>query len=278
MAPAAALKPPASALALVPGLEHAGKPLRLERLSGGRVNETWRVDTRQGRFTLRIDGPAGQRPGVDRGLERSLHAAAAAAGIAPRMVSAEPGLQVLVCEYLAGRTWSDADFQEPGSLARLGERLAALHRLPAAAPAGYRFDPQSLVEQYLLQASNAGVPLTGADSSLLQLRRSLAALQAAAVPHAIVHGDLPGGNVLENSQLWLLDWEYAQVADPIYDAACILAQVPLAPRLQQQLLAAAGLGARADVERLADAVYVYRALTWAWHLARAEACVPPRIG
>ena len=32
----------------------------------------------------------------------------------------------------------------------------------------------------------------------------------------IVHGDLVAANLLEGSALWLLDWEYAQFADPVW--------------------------------------------------------------
>jgi aminoglycoside phosphotransferase (APT) family kinase protein len=278
MAPAAGLSPPLAALALVPGLEAGGAPKFLERLCGGQVNETWRVDTSQGRFTLRIDGPAAMRPGVDRQLERLLHGAAAAAGFAPRIVSAAPGLQVLVCEFLAGRTWSMGDFHDSASLARLGERLAALHDIPSPAQPSRRFDPCALAGRYLEQARSAGATLAGAQAVVLQLQRSWAAIEATAAPPCIVHGDLPNGNVLENSQLWLLDWEYAQLADPICDIACIVAQVPLAPRLQQLLLSSSGLESRKDAQRLADAVYIYRGLTWAWHLARAEPSTPPSFG
>jgi thiamine kinase len=109
---------------------------------------------------------------------------------------------------------------------------------------------------------------------LLQLRRALAEIEAAAAPPVIVHGDLPYGNVLQNSRLWLLDWEYAQIADPIYDVACIVAHLPLSSTRQQRLLSAAGLGPVA-ARRLPAAAFVYRALTWAWHLARGERCDVP---
>jgi thiamine kinase len=275
------MSPPAEALALVPGLEQGAAPLLLARLAGGHVNETWRVDTTLGQFTLRLDGPVAMRPGVDRSRELQLHGVAAAAGLAPRIVRAAPAAQALVCEFLPGRTWADADFQDPIAIARLGERLALLHQLAPPALAGQCFDPHALAVQYLQQAIDTSTGAgTGAlsrerDAVLRQLRQALAGIEAAATPPVMVHGDLPYGNVLENSQLWLLDWEYAQLADPIYDVACIVAHLPLTAALRQRLLAAAGLGAAADAGRLPAAAFVYRVLTWAWHLARAERCAAP---
>jgi thiamine kinase len=277
-APAATLSPPAAALALVPGLQQGGVPRCLERLAGGQVNDTWRVDTAAGRYTLRLDGPLALRPGVDRGRELRLHALAAAAGLAPRIVRTAPAAGALVCEFLSGRTWSDADFQDAAALGRLGERLHVLHCLATPALPGSHFDPCALTRGYLEQARAAGVPLDAADSVQAQLRRAVAIIEAAAVSPSIVHGDLPYGNVLEDARLWLLDWEYAQLADPIYDVACIVAHLPLAAGLQRQLLAASGLGAPQDAGRLPAAAFVYRALTWAWHLARAERCAAPSFG
>jgi thiamine kinase-like enzyme len=85
---------------------------------------------------------------------------------------------------------------------------------------------------------------------------------------AIVHGDLTHANVLDGRQLWLLDWEYAQCADPAYDVACVLAYSPAARQQAPQLLAAAGLPGAGPRERLADAILVYEGLTRLWHLAR----------
>lgn len=278
-ASAAALTPSVAALALVPGLEQGAAPLRLQPLAGGHINTTWRVDTALGRYTLRLDGPAAMRPGVARDRELLLHAAAAAAGLAAPIVRAEPAAQRLVCEYLSGRTWTEAHFQDPAALQRLGERLQLLHSLtppgalvPPAAGAT-RFDPEALTLSYLRQAAGAGVAVDGSGHVVAQLREALAQIAAAAARPVVVHGDLPYGNVLEGERLWLLDWEYAQVADPIYDVASIVAHLPLASGLQQRLLAAAGLGPAAG--RLPAAAFVYRVLTWAWHLARGERCEAP---
>ncbi len=273
--PAEVASPPAAALALVPGLEQGAAPQLLQRLVGGHINDTWRVDTVSGCYTLRLDGPAAMRPGVERNRELLLHSAAAAAGLAPPIVLAVPAAQLLVCAFLPGRTWSDADFQDLQNLQRLGERLALLHQLAPPAALVARFDPYALTQSYLQQAAGAG-PLPDENTAVLrQLRCALDEIEAAAARPVIVHGDLPYGNVLENSQLWLLDWEYAQLADPIYDMACIAAHLPLSSSLQQRLLAAAGLGAAGDARRLPAATFVYRALTWAWHLARAERCAAP---
>jgi thiamine kinase-like enzyme len=105
---------------------------------------------------------------------------------------------------------------------------------------------------------------------------ALQQLQPAPARGCIVHGDLVATNLLQSRErLWLLDWEYAQRADPLLDVACVLAYYPEARAHCGELLAAAGLQQQAE-GRLASATYVYEALTWLWHRARGEPRpVPP---
>ena len=260
--------PPAAALALVPGLESGSPPLRLEKLLGGTVNDSWRVDTSAGRFVLRIDAPAALRPGVDRDRERRLHGAAAGAGLAPRVLGWAGAAGVQVREYLEGRVWSDDDMSRPGQLARLGGRLAQLHALEV--PAGVEaFDPGASAQQYLWLMEVGAAAARGAGAVAAEVRAAAMQVAAHAVQPAIVHGDLTHTNLLDGAGLWLLDWEYAQCADPVYDVACVLAYSPAARPQAVRLLEAAGIGGPGAAARLGAAVRVYEGLTWLWHLARA---------
>jgi Ser/Thr protein kinase RdoA (MazF antagonist) len=270
--------PPAAALACVPGLEEGAAPRALVPLPDGTVNDVYRVDTAAGRFVLRVDGPAWRRPGVDRGREALLHAAAAAAGLAPRIVRQVPERGVLVTEYLPGAMWTPADFRRGAQLARLGERLGALHALaiPPVAP----FDPLGLADAYLAAAQRrvpVPAPADGARAALVRARLAAAVQRIADAgrPAALVHGDLIHTNLLQGERLWLLDFEYAQRADPVYDAGCVLAYYPAARPALRELLATAFPGRRVPPGELEAAALVHRALAWLWHLARGEPGEPP---
>lgn len=264
--------PPDWALARVPGLERGESARRMERLGGGTVNEVYRVDSAAGSFVLRLDGAAWRRPGVDRARELLLHRAAAAAGLAPGLVAAAPEAQgLLIMEYLEGRLWESCDYGDLDALHRLGERLYALHRLPA--PAIDAFDPWQVAQAYVERIDRArsgelAAPLQRLQAVCTELRSEHAGL-------CVVHGDLWQGNVLQGSRLWMLDWEYAQLTDPLMDVACVLAYYPAAERYRAELAAAAGLDARALGPALSGRVYLYRALAWLWHLARGEQAEPP---
>jgi thiamine kinase len=262
----------------VPGLERGEAPRLLAPLPGGSVNRVYRVESVAGRFVLRLNGAAWRRPGVDRSRELLLHRAAAAAGIAPAIVYAAPEAEgLLIMEYRDGSVWSPVEFGNRQALGRLGERLAALHRLQA--PMVAAFDPWAIAQAYVQSIEalpDAAQRATDRASVLSQLEHCCAVLlQLGTGTQGIVHGDLAAGNLLQGDRLWLLDWEYAQRGHPTLDLACVFAYYPQAAAHGREFAAAAGLEAMADGELLQAGVYVYRALTWLWHLARGEALRAP---
>ncbi len=270
MSVAADRAPLAGALALVPGLEYGAAALAVQRLTGGSVNHVWRVDTSRGRFVLRTDAAASLRPGVDRAREAILQTLAAAAAIAPPILARSPGGDVQVTPFIEARQWQQRDYRDAAQLRRLGELLARLHAIPAPAdmPA---FAPAALALDYARAGLTAG---SGPDRTAhatglcAVVARAQAWLQAAAGALHVVHGDPTEGNVLDHRRLWLIDWEYAQAADPLYDLGAVLAYYPAARRNLRELLAAAGMPAAGADGRLAAAVRIHLALWWLWRHAR----------
>jgi thiamine kinase len=242
----------------------------LARLPGGSVNDVWRVDTPQGRFVLRIDGPAWRRPGVQRDRELLIHGAAAAAGLAPRIVVRAPEQGILVTQFIAARHWLAADYAESTLLTRLGERLAQLHQLTPPPALTAPFAPLAIAESYAAAISVTGERARLTATLIDAVRRDAAAIAAAGVPLVMVHGDPTHGNLLGRRRLWLIDWEYAQLADPVYDVAAVLVYYPAARAMQAPLLAAAQLSGAAGDGRLAAAARIHAALGWLWQQARGE--------
>lgn len=269
--------PSREVLACVPGLESGRPAYRIERLGGGTVNEVFRIDTSAGRFVLRLNGAQWRRPGVDRMRELLLHRAAAAAGVAPAIVAAQPALDgMLIMEYQEGNTWTAAEYSNVSSLTRLGERLGVLHAV--VPPEVTVFDPLQVAQSY------AGLIVAGLIVEAPELHSQMQRLQALCeclTPGkqlsqlSVIHGDLWEGNLLDGSRLWLVDWEYAQLSDPLMDIACLLAYYPAAMPYRHELAAAAGLGQRDLDQQLSDRVTIYRTLSWLWHLARGEHAAPP---
>ena len=72
----------------VPGCENGDVPYSQEMIGGGKVNRSFLVRTRRGRFVVRLNDNGGFDPGIDRERELVLHTAAAGAGIAPGIIYA----------------------------------------------------------------------------------------------------------------------------------------------------------------------------------------------
>jgi aminoglycoside phosphotransferase (APT) family kinase protein len=266
--PADGLQPlPAAALARVPGCEAGAAPEELTLLGGGPANASYRIVTRRGAFVVRMHAAQSALLGVDRAREALLHAHAARAGLAPALIASDPGGAFLITEFVPGRVWEASDMGEPAALARLGERLRTLHGLPAPEVAG--FDPAALVQRHVARIAAADP----ADGSALApwLKRAgaiLEACRASGRSACLVHNDLHHANVLcAGSALYLLDWEYAAVTDPLFDLACLLAYYPPAARHASLLLEASGLAAPGAARELADLTWVYVLLSYLWYRA-----------
>jgi len=244
----------------------------LRFLTGGSVNNLWRVDTPAGHFLLREDGPAWRRPGVNRQREGVAHALAAQAGMAPRIHWRSDAGDVLVCDFIDGRVWTPEDFSQATQRERLCEMLDRVHRLPLPPQECWPFEPLRLAHDYAQLAAPG--PQVGACLDAAQL--AAAQLEAAAAPRVLTHGDPLPGNVIESAgRLWLIDWEFTQCADPVWDLAAFAVWFPEALGDLAHAAERAGIRGERLAARFDAALALHRALGSLWYLARGES--PPAV-
>ena len=259
----------------VPGCEDGEAPYSQEQIGGGKVNRAFLVRTRRGRFVVRLNEDVAHDPGLDREREITLHTAAANASLAPHIIYACPDRSCLITEYLDGRLWTPHYFTRMRDLRSLGQRLRQLHAIPA--PALPHFDPLAAARRYAdIIVSNDAQERARVqyllDSGYSALVRSGSAQRAP----TIIHSDIHHGNVLTADRVYFIDWEYAQVGDPLLDLACILAYYPRAVPHGPLLLEASGLLERgATVGMLAELTSVFTLLTYLWYRARRVARAVP---
>src|SRR5438270_149303 len=101
-------------------------------------------------------------------------AAAAEAGVGPRVVHHDAGSGALVLEWIDGRTMSNEAFAEPGMPARIAAAIRLLHAGPR-----FRddFDMVRLSERYLRVVDERGIPIpAGCRERLPRIPRIEAAL------------------------------------------------------------------------------------------------------
>lgn len=189
--------------------------VRLEPLPGGLSNRAFVVDDGVGRYVARCGNDLTVHH-VFRDRERAASEAAYAAGLAPAVIHAAPG--VLVLRYIEGRTLTEADLR--ADHARITALLRRCHRLVGRLLAG----PASMFWVFhVLRDYARTLATTGTDAGELARYVALAdGLEAQQVPLPIVfgHHDLLPGNLLDDGKrLWLIDWEYGGFGTALFDLA-----------------------------------------------------------
>ncbi len=250
----------------VPGFASGRTTARASKLYGGTVNTTYRVETSAGRFVVRFHDPEAVALGADHEREAQLHAAAAAAGLAPALIHVDATHRFMIMEYVAGQLWTSQDFGRADRLQQLGGALHTLHTLtaPVVAP----FDVWAVLERHYRRLRE--VPEEAADFAAL-MRRAAETLQACGTQQrakAFVHNDVHHSNLIGSERLYLLDWEYAAVADPLFDLACILTYYPQAADHAEALLDSTRLAGAATPEMLRETTWLWMLVSYFWYRAR----------
>jgi thiamine kinase len=257
----------AEILGLIPGCADGHPPLAVLPLQGGRgCNVVLRVDTSAGRFVLRQRQPPLDRPGAAAQMELRSQQVAAAAGLAPRVLRAALDGSWLLMEYIDAPLWTQEQLLTRESVERLGARLGELHRLPMQ-PGLAEMDAVAIAAGFLDQIREENSATAADHLPLLARVRELSqGIEGRAGPPALNHGDLQVANLLGEQPL-LIDWEYAQIADPTYDIACLLGYYPRLEAFRDRLMASAGLIKSAEMAILALQRERFSCLERLWNLA-----------
>ena len=255
-----------AALAGIP-LYRGVDPARLliTRLSG-LSNRSYRVAGPTGVHVLRLAGVAADSI-VDRRAEAANARAAAAARIGPEVLYADPGNGVLLTRFIDGVTMSREGFGEPGAVTRAA---LALHRLHATgARFAGRLDPFAALTGYVAALERRGAALPdGCAAALVEAAPVGPALAAHPPAPAPCHVDpVPENFIDAGASMYLIDYEYAAMADPTWDLAYFAVEAEIDAAREAALIGAYLDGA--PPARVAARVALYKPIcdlvsaTWA---------------
>jgi thiamine kinase-like enzyme len=210
-------------------------PVEPQVLKGGLSNESYTVRAEGRRYVVRFghDFPVHH---VFRDRELMAARAAHAAGFAPEVVYAEPGL--MVAAFIAGKTYGEADVRanidRVAGLVRDFHRLMPLH---ISGP-GAIFWPFHVVRDYALTLKAGASRMAPEIPAYLRLATALEAVQVP-LPIVFAHNDLLPANFIDDgSRLWLIDFEYAAFSTPMFDLAGIASNAQFSHDEDSELLAA----------------------------------------
>jgi thiamine kinase-like enzyme len=218
--------------------EPAGTP---EPLDGGITNRNYRVRFGVEDYVIRMPGKDTGLLAISRDAERIAGAAAAALGIAPELVAAEP--DCTVTRFLRARPLS------PGELASdpapIANALRAFHESGVQLPV--QFWVPDLLDQYARVVRARGGELPDAYKSAQQVVKRIAGVLALSDP-VPCHNDLLPGNLMivqpdglqgtQRPTLMLVDWEYAGMGHRLFDLGNLAVNNELDAGAGDRLLAA----------------------------------------
>jgi aminoglycoside phosphotransferase (APT) family kinase protein len=164
--------------------------------------------------------------------------------------------------------WTPPRLQAPKGLLTLGACVQRLHAITL--PNGLAaFDPVSIATGQA-QAILERDPAAAAQVNALVARMRQLAVDCAAFPVTPVttHGDLNASNLIGPLPM-LVDWEYAQLADPVYDLACLSVYYPGLRLRGEELLGMAGITDANGAVRLRLHIQMFDSLNRLWERAEA---------
>jgi thiamine kinase-like enzyme len=226
----------AAALARIP--EFAECPLdglQIERLAS-LTNRNYKVSAGGEAYVLRIAG-AGTHHYIDRAAEARNAGLAAAIGIAPELLYLDPESGLMLTRFIAGSVpLRAADLRRPELLRSAVALLKRLHGSGRVFSGRMNLFPK--LDEYIALAAQKGWPV-GLDLTPVrrQAEAARAALEGAEMPFVPSHVDpVPHNFVRGSSALYLLDWEYAAMAEPMWDLAAVSIEAELDAALDRILL------------------------------------------
>lgn len=218
-----------------------------ELLGGGKTNHNVLIKDAGRNYVVRF-GQDIPEHGILRWNELAVSRAAHAAGLAPAVVHAEPG--VLVMDYVEAEPIGPEDVARPGAVNELAQLLRRVHLdLPRHLSGPVLcFWVFHIVRDYVRFLTAQGSPHIPLLSGFLAEAENLEVM-IGPTPIVLGHNDLLPGNILwGHGRFWLIDWEYAGFGSPLFDLGGLASNNGFDPEQERTFLSAYD-GAAPDAAR-----------------------------
>lgn len=247
-----------AAIARVPFLNRVDPAaLDIERL-GGLTNRVFRVRAGAEVYCLRVPGK-GTGAYIDRGVEAVNARAAAAAGVSPELLHfADDGMMVTRFLGECVTMTPESLRATPGAVARVGQAFRRLHA--CGRTFAFRFELFSMIDGYLGELDRLGAELpAGYRETVAEAQVVHEALAARPARLAPCHCDPLCENLLDDGRrMWLVDWEYSGMNDPMWDLGDVSVEAGFGPEHDRAMLEAYFEGPAPEAEL--GRVIIYKAM------------------
>jgi thiamine kinase-like enzyme len=211
--------------------------IKVYPLSGALTNVCYKVTIRDAAYVLRLAGE-GTSDYIDRSAEEHNARVAAATGVGAEVVYFDARDGTMVTRWVEGVSMDTAEGLVPGAPVRVAQALGRVHSLGNVFRS--RFDVFNAIDGYLDLLRKERMPLpagyyeAGRDAGAVRL-----ALEASLSPLVPCHNDPWPGNLLDaDGHIYLIDWEYSGMNDPMWDLANLSVEAAFGPDQDRNVMEA----------------------------------------
>jgi thiamine kinase-like enzyme len=214
--------------------------LKIKRLGGGLTNVSYKVVTLSGAaYALRLAGD-GTSEYIDRKAEEHNARVAAEAGVNAEVIFFDATDGTMVTRFVEGVPMNAGDGfgRDPGAPVGAARALKRVHSLGRVFKS--RFDVFAAIDGYLGLLRGCRTPLPEEYYEVGQRARAVR-LALEASPAALVpcHNDPWPGNLLDaDGRIYLIDWEYSGMNDPMWDLADLSVEAGFGPEQDRAMMEA----------------------------------------
>ncbi|MBV6402950.1 MAG: Thiamine kinase [Anaerolineales bacterium] len=196
--------------------EWNGKKISITPLSGGLTNSNFKVDVDGTLYFVRVPGASTELLAIDRANEYHNTKAASQAGVAPKIFYHLPEYNVMVIEFLNGKTMSKDSLNESGQPTRMAQAIKRLHAGPRFL---LDFNMFRLTEYYLSLCRDRAIKIPdGYLDRMSTVNRIEQAMNVKPLETVPCNNDLLAENYIDDGNLlWLIDYEYSGNNDPTFE-------------------------------------------------------------
>ena len=216
------------------------RDLKIERLGGGLTNVSYKVTTGGAAYVLRLAGE-GTSGYIDRKAEEHNARVAAEAGINAEVIFFDATDGTMVTRFVDGVSMNVGDGfgRDPGAPVRAAARaLKRIHSLEKLFRS--RFDVFAAIDGYLELLRGWRTPLPEDYYEVGQGARAVRlALEASPAPLVPCHNDPWPANLRDaDGRIYLIDWEYSGMNDPMWDLANLSVEAGFGPEQDRAMMEA----------------------------------------